>query len=384
MKKWYVLIGIGAVVMAVLIAMGIERTEPLERAAVRAYLGELPATIGLPFDTYNGDVRISQDGRYMGVEGFSTTGESAYESVFGIIDLARKEVVMTGAGDIVSRNRAPLFFIGNSATDETSRVSIKDQSLARVLDTFAYKIGFSPSGEHVFFDTFIGPRIVRLGDEAIVYRTADRHAFELWHPDGIRVFGFYATGRDLGDGAREYKLAWFDTETNEWTDIALPIQMSVFKGAVWIEEGKLIWLTAGFDDGSFEYVLDLERGTPTFIKETSGGEAFVALDRERGRFIIADDATLSTASFTGSPLDVQELPLGYYRDSLIALPGNRVLYRQTLLADPVSEFVVYDFGTRAFETIARVTDVMGMPFYDEATRLLVMPTRTKIETILIE
>ncbi|MCX7747072.1 MAG: hypothetical protein N2645_09310 [Clostridia bacterium] len=82
-----------------------------------------------------------------------------------------------------------------------------------------------------------------------------------WFSDSKRIFFFRDTGKNLGDGAgNEQVMSILDTDSLSTKDI-YPSKKGKFRSSKWLKEDHLLNIYAGWDDGHYDYILDLNKYT---------------------------------------------------------------------------------------------------------------------------
>lgn len=280
-----------------------------------------------------GFATVSQDGKYFA---YSTYTEGATPANQGhVVDLETGEDKALGA--MLSRgfkndNLLPLF--------RSNGFSLYDASTKHEM--------FISSSEYVN-DAFIAPdntlvatngggfmiKNVRTG-ETKTLDTKPESSGWAWFSDSKRILGFKENNENLYEAGHGRDLGIWNVETGTFTKIPVTFKVKTLRYAEWLVPDHVARINAGYDDGSHDYVINLDTNQVTDLGETSwslyGG---VSVDQKLG--IMAAIASggagdCSTGECSAFIVDAKgnitrfTLPRDRHRSSLQIVSPTQLLY----------------------------------------------------------
>ena len=213
-----------------------------------------------------GFATISQDGKYFA---YSTYTEGATPANQGhVVDLETGEDKALGA--MLSRgfkndNLLPLF--------RSNGFSLYDASTKQEM--------FISSSEYVN-DAFIAPdntlvatngggfmiKNVRTG-ETKTLDTKPESSGWAWFSDSKRIVGFKENSENLYEAGHGRDLGIWNVETGTFTKIPVTFKVKTLRHAEWLVPDHVARINAGYDDGSHDYLINLDTNKVTDLGETS-------------------------------------------------------------------------------------------------------------------
>lgn len=147
-----------------------------------------------------------------------------------------------------------------------------------------YTAVISPDNEYVALSTQYGIRIVSLKDYSVSELSKNNQDAALaWMSNVREILGYRQTKENLSEAGFGRVLVVWDITKKTYKDIAVDFPSSALRYIEWVVPDVLARVNAGFDDGSYDYTLDLENNFVADLGETSGmvpGGTTIDLDRK--------------------------------------------------------------------------------------------------------
>ena len=149
----------------------------------------------------------------------------------------------------------------------------------------------------------------------------DAH-WPLWYSANENIFYFTDLGIALGDGAG-YKqgLGRINTVTKE-KEILIPEESGKYRRASWMIQDKVIYVMAGWDDGFYDRIIDLEEGRVIEVGENDSMSQYALAVSPHERLIKAEGDSLFFLDRKGSK--VATIKLNNVNDFVFNLAFNPV------------------------------------------------------------
>ncbi len=193
----------------------------------------------------------------------------------------------------------------------------------------------SPDGETFVANTDNGIKMVEVKTGVIKNYTHDQYdGAYAWFSDNLRVLGVEATDEKLTDGAGSARrVGIWDLMTGKFAPLTTTITEKTIRNLEWIVPDKIARVNAGWDDGSHDYIVDVEKGTTVDLGDTSGSlMGGVAVDSNRGLLALVGGDDLSPSGskvvlYKGQDKK-HELTLekGYFRQNVHIVNDNTLIY----------------------------------------------------------
>ncbi len=129
----------------------------------------------------------------------------------------------------------------------------------------------SPDGQKFIYNTTKGIRLLNLITKKVTKVSTHRYdGAYAWYGDSKTVLGFRENSLDnLHEAGKGRILAIWDTDTLTSTDITLDMPSSALRRVQWIVPEEIALVNAGYDDGSFDYIVNFKDSTVADLGETS-------------------------------------------------------------------------------------------------------------------
>ncbi len=171
-------------------------------------------------------------------------------------------------------------------------LDLKTRNLTLVSEK-GYKPVFSPDGTKLAYsDDGICIYSMSTGETRRVTNRPDDIA-AAWFSDNYRMLFFRNNGKKLTDGAGyEQNLSILDTRREDSYFDVLPDNKGKFRGVEWVVQDKVFHLEAGWDDGFYDYIVNLQKHTDVFIGERTAGHTMASVDVYKDRVIVGEGAQI--------------------------------------------------------------------------------------------
>ncbi len=238
----------------------------------KANIWNRPVTeLGLGINKLGGYLELSPDESYLMFGGVFEEG-TRFDNMIFIADLSD--------GRVWEIPGSPLGLWSSSnmlASVENDKIFITRLSDGKV-DSYAdanmtFTGFFSPDEKKFAYNTNKGIRVIDLGAKTISTISDKQYdGAYAWYSDSKRILGYQENSIDnLYEAGRGRILAIWDTQTKTAdTNLGIDMPSSTLRFAEWIEPEKIARVNAGFDDGSFDYIVDVPNKFVADIGETSG------------------------------------------------------------------------------------------------------------------
>ncbi len=203
------------------------------------------------------------------------------------------------------------------------------------IDNNAFYGALSPDGTTYVVNTLNGVRLIDMKSEGVsTYTTKPGNSVYAWYSDNTHMLGFRETNEKLTDGAGNAReIGVWDIKGNSFAPIKTSITAKTFRSASWVVPDKIARINAGFDDGSHDYLLNVEDGTTIDLGDTSGSlMGGVKVDTAQGILALLggdDQSTMGSKVVVYRGMDkVHEIDLsnGYFRESAQIIDADTIIY----------------------------------------------------------
>lgn len=244
-----------------------------------------------------------------------------------------------------------------------------------------------PVGENTF-DLFVSPNgkfvaasgegmvIVNLEtNEKMVLDAKPESAGFAWFSDNNRILGFKQNDENLFEAGKGRDLGIWNVTTGEFTKIPISFPVKSIRYVEWLKPDHVARVNAGYDDGSYEYLVNLDTNTMIDLGETSwalmggittdqklgliaaigSGGAGDCKHRECNGFIA--DATGKITEF--------KLPRDHHRSGLQIISQTKLFYINRDLGEEggygTTYVVIYDIPTKTETVLQEVPNMNLVP-----------------------
>jgi hypothetical protein len=228
-----------------------------------------------------------------------------------------------------------------------------------------YAGALSPDGTMYVFNAVDGISLYDLKTKVTTKISGSSYdGADVWFKDNTRMLGYKETGENLFEAGKGRVFGIWNIKERTFEPFEKDkITQKSIRSVFWIIPEHVARVNAGWDDGSFDYLVDIDTGTVLSLGDTSaalmGG---MDEDSERGFFALVrsdGEAAEPTAElYKGTELKKKvTLPSSYFREGAQIVDDNRLLYirkyfNQTTKTIDRAELVVLDLTT-ASETVLR-------------------------------
>ena len=218
----------------------------------------------------------------------------------------------------------------------------------------------SPDGRKFVYNTKSGIRVLDFATKKIDVISAKQYdGAYAWFSDSIRILGYKENPKDnLFEAGRGRNLAIWDRQTKiADTDLGIDVPSSSLRNIKWILQDKIALVNAGYDDGSFDYIVDLPNKLVTDLGETSGMlMGGVILDESLGLIGMVGEeidgpgeleikSAAKIIDTKGATVNRKAFDDNYRREYVSVIDSNKLLYlrKSEFSGVPTSEVVLLDF-----------------------------------------
>jgi WD40 repeat protein len=215
------------------------------------------------------------------------------------------------------------------------------QSKTFDLGTSARYGTLSPDGKTYIVNTQEGIKKIDIDTGLVTsFTKAQYDGAYAWYPDSNRVLGFKESGENLFEAGKGRTLGVWDMTTGDFTPLTTSITTKNIRMVQWVVPGVVARVNTGWDDGSHDYLVNVDMAQTIDIGDTSGSMmGGVDADATRGFFVVVggdDQSTIgSTVLMYRGIEEVHRLtlPKGYFRQSVQIAGIDRVIYLRTKHGD---------------------------------------------------
>ncbi len=229
--------------------------------------------LGLDISAFSGFMDISPDNTYMMIGGVNPTGTESTDPHMYVVDFNTNsiaEVPKNPLGRWINSEHKKAFI----EEDKIQIYNFADGSINQFPETSSVFSGsFSPDEKQFVYNTQQGIRIFDLESaEVTSLSTKQYDGAYAWFSDSTRILGFRQNSLDVIQEAGFGRiLSIWNTKTGQVEELAtIDMPSSSLRFIEWIVQDKIARVNAGYDDGSFDYIVNIETGFVTDLGDTSG------------------------------------------------------------------------------------------------------------------
>lgn len=238
----------------------------------------------------------------------------------------------------------------------------------------------SPDGKYYVFDTMKGIRKYNLENKTTEIITEGQYdGATAWFDDSQRMLGFKETGEKIFDAGIGRQVGIWKIQDKTFVPFAsASIPSKLIRNATWIIPDKVARINTGWDDGSHDYIWEIDTGKVLDLGDTSlalmGG---IEEDDSLGLFALvngyADSGKEIVASIYKGSEKIHSISLSaqYFRESLEIVNEDTLIYIRKHMDSKFQidkvELVLLDFKTgiesilqeispREYSTVSLYTD----------------------------
>lgn len=193
----------------------------------------------------------------------------------------------------------------------------------------------SPDGKYYVFNTLGGIRRYNLENKITeIISEGQYDGATAWFDDSQRMLGFKENGVKIFDAGIERQLGTWNTEDKTFTPfITESIPPTSIRSATWVIPDKVARINTGWDDGSFDYILEIDTRKVVDLGDTSGAlMGGIEEDDSLGLFSLINgyadvDNEIVASMYKGfAKIHSISLLTQYYRESLKIVDEDTLLY----------------------------------------------------------
>lgn len=155
----------------------------------------------------------------------------------------------------------------------------------------------SPDGKVYVVNTLTGIKKINLDTDAVSHVTSSQYdGAYAWFSDNVHILGFKDSGENLFEAGKGRTLGiWNVTDS---TFSALPFSEKNIRSVEWVTKDHIARVNVGWDDGSHDYLYNLDTKTTTDVGDTSLAlmASAARVDESRNLFAVIGTHTNDTYS----------------------------------------------------------------------------------------
>jgi hypothetical protein len=193
----------------------------------------------------------------------------------------------------------------------------------------------SPDGNTYVFDTLLGIRAYDLNTGMLVdISTSQYDGASAWYVDSQHMLGYHESGENLFEAGKGRILGVWNIRTKEFSPLLEgKIEQKSIRNVTWIVPDSIARVNAGWDDGSFDYLVDIHNDRVVDLGDTSSAlMAGMRDDSARGYFAIVrgpveEGVPVSATLYKGLDMVASvEILGGYSREYVQIVDKDHLLY----------------------------------------------------------
>lgn len=320
--------------------------------------------LGLDVDRLSGYTVMSPNGKYLFFGALRETGDNI--NAFFLADLTTGKISEISAfpvrdfayGDtVLLQNGQDLFIVEGDFANPT-KINIGTDFFNAIL---------SPNKKLIMVNSMTGLYVYNRDTKALDHMTTKQYdGAYAWFSDSNRILGFKATNEKLPEGNDARELVMWNVSTKEGTPVGVNIPLKNIRVIDWLEQDKIAKVNAGYDDGSFDYIVNLDTKKVSDLGETSGMLMGMKVDPALGLYGAAgyifengkENGIVKVFDKTGDVREVRFGTDGYMRQVLNFIDKDTVIYMRKKMSgsNNPSEIVVLDLNTKIERVIGTHTE----------------------------
>lgn len=286
-------------------------------------------------------VDISAD--QIGYHSFSPNGRYFFFSVFknGGTPANAAYLMNTTDGTIVSLPGTPDRRLEDNRVVQLSGTSGLTLYFFGTGETKVFDVGdnygygaLSPNGKTYVVNTQDGIKKIDVESGLVTtFTSAQYDGAYAWYQDSTRILGFKESGENLFEAGKGRTLGVWNIATGDFTPLTTSIADKNIRLIRWVVPGVVANINTGWDDGSHDYLVNVDTKRVIDVGDTSGSlMGGVAMDPDRGLFAVVggdDQSTIGSKVLLYRGMELEHelvLPKGYFRQNVQIVDVDRLLY----------------------------------------------------------
>lgn len=194
-----------------------------------------------------------------------------------------------------------------------------------------FMTSLSPDGKTLVANTLEGLKKVDIDTGEITTLTTKQYdGAYAWFSDSTKMLGFQETDEDIFEAGKGRRLGVWNIDDGTFTPIPITLEQKSIRHIEWVIPNRVARVNAGWDDGSFDYLIDVTTNEMVYIGDTSaslmGG---IVVDSKRGLFTVVgnQNSDEKVVMYKGMDLvNTTTLESGYFRESVEIVDENMLIY----------------------------------------------------------
>lgn len=180
-----------------------------------------------------------------------------------------------------------------------------------------YQGSLSPDRKWYVYHTQEGLRLFNLDTQAVtVLSTSTYDGAYAWYADSKHILGYRGTDENLFEAGKGKQLAIWDIEAKTYQDLHVTLPIHTLKYVEWLVPDHSARVVAGYDDGSHDYIVNIDKNMVVDLGDTSGMlMGGIAIDQSLGliayvgpTYSISGDTKNSAKVYTFDGVIQKEVP----------------------------------------------------------------------------
>ncbi len=217
------------------------------------------------------------------------------------------------------------------------------------VDESTYAGFLSPDGLHYAVNTAHGIKLININTNGITqFSTRQYDGAYAWFSDSKRMLGFKETDEELMEAGKARVLGIWNIDTGTFESLPqFAIQQKTIRYIEWLKQDEVARVNTGWDDGSYDYLIDLKKGTMVALGDTSGAlMSGILADKSLELFAVVrpefESTPASAVLYDANLKEVHStnLAAGFPRENMRIVDKNNLLYVRKTLSSNKEQYKV--------------------------------------------